>query len=144
MTDPIQTANDRFAQGLNCAQSVLSAFAEEAGISEESALRLASPFGGGIARQGQICGAVSGALMALGLQRGNSTPQGKDETYRLAEEFLRAFQERHGAALCRELIGYDITTPEGLHAAREGKVFTSVCPALVHSAAEMLTEMLKE
>ena len=144
MTDPLQIANDRFAQGLNCAQAVLSAFAAQFGISEETALRLASPFGGGIARQGQVCGALTGALMVLGLQRGNSAPQGKDETYRISEEFVQAFQERHGAILCRELIGFDVSTPEGLQAAREGKVFDSVCPGLVNGAAKMLAEILKE
>jgi C_GCAxxG_C_C family probable redox protein len=144
MSDPVQIANDRFAQGLNCAQAVLAAFAEQAGISEEAALRLASPFGGGIARQGQACGALTGALMVLGLQRGNSSPQGKDETYRLSEEFVRAFQERHSAILCRELIGFDVSTPEGLQAAREGKVFDSVCPGLVNGAAELLAEFLKK
>ena len=144
MTDPLQIANDRFAQGLNCAQAVLSAFAAQFGISEETALRLASPFGGGIARQGQVCGALTGALMVLGLQRGNSAPQGKDETYRISEEFVQAFQERHGAILCRELIGFDVSTPEGLQAAREGKVFDSVCPGLVNGATEMLAEILKE
>jgi len=144
MTDPVQTATERFTQGQNCAQAVLSAFAAQSGIAEETALRLASPFGGGIARQGQACGALTGALMVLGLQRGNSTPQDKEETYRIAQEFVQALQDRHGALLCRELVGYDISTPEGLQAARDGNVFTSVCPALVNSAAEMLAEMLKE
>ena len=142
MSDPIQIANDRFAQGLNCAQAVLSAFAAQSGISEEAALLLASPFGGGIARQGQVCGALTGALMVLGLQRGNSTPEGRDETYRMAKEFMQAFQKRHGATPCRELIGYDISTPEGLQAAREQKVFNRVCPALVNGAAELLVETL--
>jgi C_GCAxxG_C_C family probable redox protein len=142
MSDPIQTANDRFAQGLNCAQSVLSAFAEQAGISEESALLLASPFGGGIARQGQVCGALTGALMVLGLQRGNSTPEGKEETYRLSEEFMQAFKKRHGSTLCRDLTGFDISTPERLQVAREQNAFTRICPALVNGTAEMLTEML--
>lgn len=144
MSDPIQIANDRFAQGLNCAQAVLSAFAAQSGISEEAALLLASPFGGGIARQGQVCGALTGALMVLGLQRGNSTPQGKEETYRMAEEFMQAFQKRHGATLCRELIGYDISTPEGLQAAREQEIFARVCPAIVKGAAEMLAGILKK
>jgi C_GCAxxG_C_C family probable redox protein len=144
MTDPVQIANDRFAQGFTCAQAVLSAFTAQAGITEEAALRLASPFGSGIARQGQVCGALSGALMALGLQRGNSAPQDKEETYRKVQEFVQAFQDRHGAILCRELVGYDISTPEGLQAAREGKVFDNICPALVNGAAEMLAEILKE
>ena len=140
MTDPIQTATDRFAQGFNCAQAVLSAFAAQAGISEEAALRLASPFGGGIARQGQVCGALTGALMALGLQRGNATLQGREETTRISQEFVQAFRERNGAILCRDLLGHDLSTPEGLQAAREQNVFTRVCPALVKSAAEILVE----
>ena len=144
MTDPIQLASDRFAHGFNCAQAVLSAFAAEAGLSEESALKLASPFGGGIARQGQICGALSGALMAFGLQRGNADPKDKDETYRKSQELVRAFQKQHGSILCRELLGYDLSTPEGLQAAQEGKVFATVCPALVSGAAEALAEMLKK
>lgn len=144
MTDPIQTAAERFDQGFNCAQAVLSAFASEAGLAEESALRLASPFGGGIARQGQVCGALSGALMALGLHRGNDTPQGKEETYRLAQEFVKIFEERNGHILCRDLIGYDLSTVDGLQAARESEIFGLVCPALVRSTAELLEEFLKE
>ena len=144
MTDPIQLASDRFAHGFNCAQAVLSAFAEETGISEESALRLASPFGGGIARQGQVCGALTGALMVLGLHIGNTDPSYKEETYFLSQEFMETFQKKHGSILCRELLGYDLSRPEGLQAAREGKVFATVCPALVSGAAEALTEMLKK
>jgi len=139
MTDPVQLAADRFAQGFNCAQSVLSAFAAEAGLSEETALRMAAPFGGGVARQGQVCGALTGALMVLGLRRGNVTPEGKDEAYRVAQEFIQQFRERNGAILCRDLLGHDLSTPEGLQAAREANVTARVCPALVKSAAELLS-----
>jgi C_GCAxxG_C_C family probable redox protein len=74
MTDPIQIANERFAQQYSCSQAVFSAFAPQFGISDEQAIKLASPFGGGMARQGQVCGAVSGALMAIGLARGSTDP----------------------------------------------------------------------
>jgi C_GCAxxG_C_C family probable redox protein len=144
MTDPIQLAEDRFAAGFNCSQAVLSAFASQAGISDEVALLVASPFGGGVARQGQVCGALSGALMALGLLRGNKTPEGKDETYQLAQEFFQRFQERHGGSLCRELLGHDISSPEGLQAARENHAFTTVCPALVRETARSLAEFLDQ
>jgi len=144
MTDRIKIAAACFDQGFNCAQAVLSAFASEAGLAEESALRLASPFGGGIGRRGQVCGALSGALMALGLRRGNDTPQGKEETYRLAGEFVKIFEERNGSILCRDLIGYDLSTVDGLQAARESEIFSLVCPALVESTAELLEEFLKE
>lgn len=144
MADPIQTAQDCFAQGFNCSQAVFSAYAPQLGIDADTALKLASPFGGGVAHRGDVCGAVTGALLALGLKRGNATIDKKDETYQVAEEFLKRFQERHGTILCRELIGHDISTPDGLQNAREQLVFKSVCPGLVMDAAELVSEFLDE
>ena len=143
MTDPIKTAQDRFAQGYNCSQAVFSAYAAQLGMEDEVALKLASPFGGGVARQGNVCGAVTGALMALGLERGNATLETKDETSRLAEEYIKRFQELHGSILCRELTGFDISNPDGLQKARESRVFTDTCPGLVKDAAELVSEFLE-
>ena len=144
MTNPVQTAQDRFAKGFNCSQAVFSAYTSDLGIDNEIALKLAAPFGGGVAHQGEVCGAVSGALMALGLGRGNATLENKDENYRLAEEFIKQFQERHGTILCRELIGHDLSTPEGLLKAREQQVFASACPGFVKDAAELVKEILSQ
>ncbi|MEW6402511.1 MAG: C-GCAxxG-C-C family protein [Chloroflexota bacterium] len=144
MTDPIQLANQRFAQGLNCSQAVFSAFASRSGLSDEIALRIASPLGAGVARQGQVCGALTGALMALGIARGSATPEKKEETYRIAEELVARFKELHGTILCHELIGYEISTKEGLQAARENKAFASICPKLVEDAARLAAEFLAE
>jgi C_GCAxxG_C_C family probable redox protein len=144
MTEPIQIAEDRFAQGFSCSQAVFSAYASRLGIDDEIALRLASPFGGGVARQGDVCGAVVGALLVLGLARGNATVAAKEETYRLAEDFIRCFQERHKTILCRELIGHDLSTPGGLASAREQKVFMTICPGLVRGAAELVSEFIGE
>jgi C_GCAxxG_C_C family probable redox protein len=143
MQNPIQTAHDRFTQGFNCSQAVFSAYASQLGIDDETALKLASPFGGGVAHQGDVCGAVSGALMALGLGRGSATVDQKDETYRLAEDFIQRFQERNGSILCRELIGHDISTPAGLQNARDEKVFKTTCPGLVKDATEIVAEFLR-
>jgi C_GCAxxG_C_C family probable redox protein len=144
MTDPIQIARERFSRGLSCSQAIFSAFAARLGLSDEAALKIASPFGGGIARQGEVCGALTGALMVLGLQRGNITPDGKDETYRIAEEFVKRFREQHGSILCRDLIGYDISTREGLQAARDSKAFATICPGLVDKTAKILLTHLME
>ena len=144
MTNPIQTAQDRFAQGFSCSQSVFSAYASQLGIDDETALKLASPLGGGVAHQGNVCGAVTGALMTIGLARGGATIDKKDETYRIAEEFVKRFQERHGTILCRELISHDISTPGGLENAREQNVFKTICPGLVRDAAELVAEFLDE
>jgi C_GCAxxG_C_C family probable redox protein len=144
MTNPVQTAQDMFTKGFNCSQAVFSAYASQLGIDEETALKLASPFGGGVARQGEVCGAVTGALLALGLKRGNASLENKEETYRIADEFVKRFQEGHGTILCRDLIGYDISTPAGLQNARGQKVFTAACPGFVKDAAELLADFLDE
>jgi C_GCAxxG_C_C family probable redox protein len=142
MTEPTETAASRFDQGYNCAQSVLSAFATQLAIPEDLALRLASPFGGGVARRGHICGAVSGALMALGAGRGADLPAKKEETYRLGQELLKAFEDRRGTLLCRELIGFDLSTPEGWQQAKEKGVFKTICPGVVRDAVEITQVLL--
>lgn len=138
-----EAALSRFDQGYNCSQSVFTAFGPQFGIPEDLALKLASPFGGGVARQGQICGAVSGALMALGAGRGADNPAKKEETYRLGQELLRAFESKHGTLLCRELIGFDLRTPEGWKQAKENGVFKTICPGMVRDAVEIAQELLK-
>lgn len=144
MDNPSDLAAARFAQGFNCAQAVFSAFAPVLGLDETTALRIASPIGGGMGRSGNVCGAVTGGLMALGLARGASTPEGKEPTYLLAKEFLRRFQEKHGTILCNALTGYDISAPEGLAAARASGRFKEVCPVVVRTAAEIAAAMLVE
>lgn len=141
MIDPVKTASERFAQGFSCSQAIFSAFASRFGLSDDLALKLSSPFGGGIARHGQVCGALTGALMVLGLQKGNVIPEDKENTYRIAGEFVRLFKERHGSILCNELIGYDISTSAGLQTAREKNLFTTICPALVKETTELLAEI---
>jgi C_GCAxxG_C_C family probable redox protein len=140
MTDPIKIAEDTFARGFNCSQAVFSAYSSQFGISAEAALKLSSPFGGGIGRQGQVCGALIGALMVLGLRFGNAIPEGKENTYQIAEDVVRKFKDRHGTILCRELIGADISNRAGLQAAREGNLF-AICSTLVRETAESLVEL---
>ena len=97
MTDPLRVANGRFARGFNCAQAIFSAFAEQHGVTSEFALRLSAPFGAGMGREGEACGALTGALMVLGLQYGEARPEAKEEIYRIAHEFISQFRQRHGA-----------------------------------------------
>jgi C_GCAxxG_C_C family probable redox protein len=144
MTIPSEIAVTRFHQGFNCSQSVLVAFAPQLGLDESQALKLASPFGGGVARRAQTCGAVTGALMALGLARGADTPAGKEAAYLLGQEFLQRFESRHATILCRELLGCDISTPEGRQQALEQGAFTTLCPQFVRDAAEIAGVMLAE
>jgi len=139
-----ETAANTFSQHFNCSQAVFSTFAPRLGLDEATALKLASPFGAGMARRGEVCGAVTGVLLTLGLSRGAETPAGKEEIYRLSREFMRRFEERHGTLLCRNLIDCDISTPAGYQAAADRKVFVTICPALVRDAAEIVEGLLEE
>ena len=144
MTDAPQVANGRFARGFSCAQAIFSAFARGFGVSSELALRLSAPFGGGIAREGEVCGALTGALMVLGLQYGQDRPEGKEQTYLIAREFVEDFRRRHGAVRCSELVGHDISTAEGLEAARNANAFGTLCPVLVDETARSLQTYIND
>jgi C_GCAxxG_C_C family probable redox protein len=133
--------------GFNCAQSVFSTFAPGLGLDEGKAGKIACAFGGGLARKGDTCGAVTGAFMALGLKYGSSRPQDKEikeQSYQIAREFVRRFKERNGTTVCRELLGCDIGTPEGYERAKQQDLFQTVCTKLVKDSVEILEEMLSK
>jgi len=96
-----------------------------------------------VARRGELCGTVSGALLALGLARGAENPAGKEEIYRLSQEFMRLFEQKHSSILCRDLTGCDLSTPAGYQAATEKRVFVTICPLLVRDAVEMAQKLLE-
>lgn len=136
-----------FKEGFNCAQAVFSTYAPQMGLERETALRIGGPFGGEMGRLGEVCGAVTGALMALGLEYGCVDAQNtedKEEAYRLVREFADRFRARHGAIRCRDLLGCDIGTPEGRKLAHESGLFANLCPQLVRDAAEIVGQMLKQ
>jgi C_GCAxxG_C_C family probable redox protein len=143
----VEQAVECFGQGFACSQAILATYGEPLGLKREHALRLAEGFAGGMAGLGETCGAVSGALMVLGLKCGRTRPDDADakrKTHRLVREFVRQFGARHGSVKCRELLGCEIDTPEKLQAARDRKLFTTVCPGFVWHAAEILETLLQE
>ena len=145
--DTINKAVTSFESGFNCSQSVFVAYAPLYGLDADIALRIGQPFGGGMGRSGEVCGAVSGALMALGLAEGNTDPENneaKARVYTRASDFLKRFEARQETVLCRELLGVDIGTEDGLQFAREQDLFHQQCPAFVRAAAEILQEMLSK
>ena len=143
MPSPAETALTVFSNNFNCSQSVLSAFAAQLGLDEQIALKMASPFGGGVARRGDLCGAVTGALLALGLARGADKPARKEEIYRLSQEFMRRFEEKHGTILCRDLIDCDLSISTGSQAAKDRGVFKTICPGLVSDAVEITQALIE-
>jgi C_GCAxxG_C_C family probable redox protein len=139
-------AETRFREGYSCSQSVLSALAEQWNVDPALSLRIAAGFGGGLARSAGTCGCVTGAVMAIGLAQRGISPQEnrieKEKTYEAARRFMRAFEERNGSALCRELLGCDISTAGGLAEARQKGLFHSRCTKLVRDAVEIVQGML--
>jgi C_GCAxxG_C_C family probable redox protein len=138
----------RFEKGFSCSQSVFSAFAPTFGLDHEVALKVAGAFGGGMGRMGETCGAVTGALMVIGLKYGHTVAEdkrAKEQVYELASEFAARFRARNeGRIMCRELLGCAIDTPEGLYAAREKGLFKVLCPKYVGDAAALVEELCDE
>jgi C_GCAxxG_C_C family probable redox protein len=135
-----------FRDGLNCTQAVLTAYGPALGLDRDNALKVAGAFGSGMG-MGETCGAVTGAIMVIGLK--HTKVKGldyfsKEETYDIAAEFITRFRERNGSIVCRDLLGCDVTTTEGLRVARKEKKFKKQCPEYVRDAAEILEEMMKE
>lgn len=142
-----ERADQLHRQGANCAQSVACAFAEDLGADRLLTLRMATGFGGGMGRTGATCGALTGAFMALGLAFGMqdaSDQAAKERTYALVAEASRRFRERTGALSCRDLLGVDLGTPEGLQAARDRNLFATQCAGYIRIAAEIVEQMLRE
>jgi C_GCAxxG_C_C family probable redox protein len=124
---------------------VLSSFGEELGLNHELALRVAGAFGGGMARMGETCGAVTGAFMAIGLTYGKAKAEddgAREQTYKLVREFVTQFKARHGSIVCRDLLGCDLSKPEEREAAHHKGLFDTLCPQFVGDAAEILEQML--
>jgi C_GCAxxG_C_C family probable redox protein len=137
----IEKASAYFSQGYSCAQSVLLAFAEELGLAPEVAVKVAGCFGGGMARQGLTCGAVTGALMVIGLRHGSLDPQdkeAKEHVYELARRFMADFETEFGSTSCPGLLGYYIGDLEERAKAQAEGLFASRCPLYVEGAARML------
>ncbi len=145
--DKTEEARALHERGANCAQAVLCPFAGELGAEREACLRIATGFGGGMGRLAGICGAITGGVMVLGLaygMRGPEEKEPKEETYRLVRELARRFSEAHGTVVCRELLGVDIGTPQGMAAARGANLFKTRCNMFIDDAVGIVRDILAE
>ena len=100
MSEAEDRAERLFRDGNNCAQSVFGAFAGEFGMDGDTALRVSCALGGGVGRMREVCGAVSGAAMVIGMRLGPD----KTRVYPVVQEFGRRFREACGSIVCRELL----------------------------------------
>ena len=109
-----KSAEELFKEGYNCAQAVFCAHCEELGIDFETGAKLSSPFGGGMGRMREVCGAVSGLFLLLGLKEGYSSPtdnEAKKELYSKVQNLAGEFKEEFGSIICKELLGLSPKAP---------------------------------
>lgn len=141
----IKQITEEFMKGYDCSQVILRYFADKLGISEEAANRVAAGFGGGM-MLGSVCGAYTGALMALGLKYGHTNPDGlmqqKDIMLAKMGELKEKFTQEFGTVECKKLIGYDLSVPEELKNALDSGKLLDYCPGLVDKAIRMTEEIL--
>ncbi len=143
----VESAVFSFNNGFNCCQSVLLAYCQEFDLDSQVASRLSTGFGGGMGRMAGVCGAVTGAFMVLGLKYGKMRAEDnepKEKSYKLVRKFAEKFEARNDSIACKDILGYDISTPQGLRTAREEALFSKLCPKFVQDAAEILEEMLRD
>lgn len=134
-----------FDSGFNCAESVLLAVGKEMDYNQAGGLpRIATGFGGGIARNGSLCGALTGGIMAIGLTLGRDDNQGsRDPCYPAVDRLFNGFLGKFGSSQCHDLIGVDLKTPEGqkAHANRDLK---ETCRSCVQWSARVSLELITE
>ena len=142
-----EKAQALFRQGCNCCQSVLGAFCEEVGLDFDTAMKLASSFGGGMGRLREVCGAVSAMFMIAGLKFGYTSPTdkaAKTEHYRLIQQLAAEFREKRGTIICRELLGLDGKKETYVPADRTKAYYDSrPCEAIIGEAAELTERLLR-
>lgn len=144
-SDEVKKTLACFEEGFNCTQAVLSTYGPHFGLDREQAISIARAFGSGMG-MGETCGAVTGALMVIGLK--HAGPKGRrlfsrDRTEEIAREFVARFKARNGTTVCRELLGCDVSTFTGLRSAKKESHFKKRCPKLVQDAAEIVEEILE-
>lgn len=132
-----------FKSGIDCSQVVLGEFKDELGLSEKEAYKMSAAFGGGMGK-GEVCGAVVGAMIVLGLKYGHGDAEHmeqKEIMTKKREEFFKKFKEKYAAFGCKQLLKHDITTEDGLKQILDEGLLFNFCPKIVKDTIEILKGM---
>lgn len=143
MSTKSDSARNLFSVGYNCAQSVSAVFANDYGVDQNEIMKISCGFGGGM-RNAEICGAVTGAVMVIGMKYGNgmeNSSEMKSLCYQKTVEFTEAFTKRNNSIICRELLGIDIFKADGMKRAQEANMFHTTCVDMIVDAVHLLEEL---
>lgn len=136
MDEKVRQASEYYGSGLYCSQAVLGAFCGGYGVDEKLAWRISCGLNSGC-RRAEVCGAVSGAILVIGLKHGGDKAVCNHKT----EEYIQAFLKSNGSMICRDLLGCDVSTPEGKEKAAGEDLFATRCMDMVESAAQILCDL---
>ena len=139
-------AAEIFDKGFNCAQAVFSSHSAEYGVDATTAKKIAGAFGGGMAYNGEVCGAVTGAFMLIGLKYGKckeGDDEAKAKTYKLTNDFIEKFTKEFGCIRCKDLLKYNLSNEQEYSKAKESGLFKAFCPLFVKRAVELTEELLE-
>jgi C_GCAxxG_C_C family probable redox protein len=146
MSSRSDIAVEKFLAGYNCAQAVFYSFCDDFDFDKDTALRLACGFGAGMARKQEVCGAISGGIIVLGLRHGSGEGQGRtrtEATYRKVRELMSQFESRHSTCICRTLLnGCDLDTPTGQRYFKNYDLLCKTCTDCVITVVEILEKIL--
>jgi C_GCAxxG_C_C family probable redox protein len=146
MSTLAETAAAKFLEGYDCSQSVLHACHGRLNLDSNIALKIACGFGGGMGRCQEVCGALTGGIMALGLRYGRGEgddPSRTQETYLKTQELIAAFKAKHGSLCCRDLLGgCDLRTEQGHKQFQSAGLKHSTCVPCVRTVGDLLDRML--
>ena len=146
MSQTEEKAITLFKGGLNCAQSVLTAYSEKLNFDNNLALNISCGFGGGMGRLQETCGAVTGAFMVLSIYNGKKYPENgvkKIMTYSMIQDFNSKFVARHGSSNCKTLLNCDLTTEEGLLYHQNNHQSETVCEKCIRSSIQIINALIE-
>jgi C_GCAxxG_C_C family probable redox protein len=143
--DRVTEALELFKSGFHCSQAVLAAFSEDLRLSRETALKIACPFGGGLGGYGRTCGALTGAMMVIGLKYGTTNimdPEAKKLSRDKTRALIETFERIHGTSNCNELVGFDRSNLSGAELMAKLPYFHNTCPKFLETVVSYLEEEL--
>ena len=139
-----EQARHCFSRGYNCAQAVIGVFCDDLGMDKDTAMKLSTGLVSGVCG-GEVCGAVIGAAIVIGLKYGhgmNLDSESKQKTKNLISRFQKKFAEENGSIVCRDILTYDPSNEAELEIIKKENLFETICPDMVQSAVEILDEII--
>jgi len=146
MRTKCEIASEKFLEGFNCAQAVFYSYCDDLQFDRDCALKLACGFGAGMGRKQQVCGAVTGGIIIIGLQYGRGERDDRkatEQTYKKNRDLMDRFESQHGTFICRQLLnGCELMTEEGQRTFKENDLMNKTCKEYVRSVVQILQEIL--